>query len=202
LEQKAMTINKWGGLAAFLLPLSFIVAPLIYLTGNLREPLGVFAYDLADFLSGPLLAASLVTVTYVLRERLGAQAARRMDLALLAAVLTAVGLAAVAFLRASNRHYHLSHPELDLENSTTVLIIWTTLVAGVNALGFHFLGWTFVLLGSAGWTSRSWPRWLTVVYLLTGVAALFVYLFPGLEGFVLLSGTLIGLGQGLWLWKQ
>jgi hypothetical protein len=197
-----MTINKWGGLAAFLLPLSFIVAPLIYLIGNLREPLGVLAYELADFLSGPLLAASLVTVTYVLRERLGANALRRMDLALLAAVLAAAGLAAVAFIRASNRHYHLSHPELGLENSTIVLTVWTTLVSAVNALGFHFLGWTFVLLGSAGWTSRLWPRWLTAFYWLAGVPALLVYLFLDLEGFVLLSGMIIGLGQGLWLWKE
>jgi hypothetical protein len=138
----------------------------------------------------------------MLRERLGAQAARRMDLALLASVLAAAGLAAVAFIRASNRQYHLIHPELGLENSTTVLVVWTTLVAGVNALGFHFLGWTFVLLGSAGWTSHLWPRWLTVVYLLAGVAALCVYLFPDLEGFVLLSGVIIGLGQGFWLWKR
>jgi hypothetical protein len=197
-----MTTNKWGGLAAFLLPFSFLVAPWIYLTGNLREPLGVFAYRLADFLYGPLLAACLVTLTYVLRERLGAQAERRMDLALLAAVLAAAGLAAVAFLRASNRQYLLFHPELDLENSTIVLTVWTTLVAGVNAFGFHFLGWTFVLLGSAGWTSRLLPRWLTAIYLLAGVAALCVYLFPELEGFVLLSGVIIGIWQGILLWKQ
>jgi len=123
--------------------------------------MGIFAYDLADLLHGPVLSASLISLIYVLRERIGERACRRMDLALFAAVLSAAGMAAVAFIRASNRHYHLIHPELKLENSTTVLIVWTTLVAGVSAVGFHFLGWTFVLSGSASWTTRLFPRLLS-----------------------------------------
>jgi hypothetical protein len=197
-----MTINKWGGLASFLMAVSFVVAPLIYLTGNLRDAIGVFTYDLADFLYGPILSASLIAVTYVLRERIGERAFRRMDLALLAAVLSAVGMAAVAFIRASNRHYHLIHPELNLENSTTVLIVWTTLVAGVNAFGFHFLGWAFVLLGSASWTSRLFPRLLNGFHFLAGGASLFVYLLPELEGLVLLIGTIICIWQGILFWKH
>ena len=62
-----------------------------------------------------------------------------MDLVLIAAVLSAAGMAAVAFIRASNRHYHLIYPELNLENSTTVLIVWITLAAGMNSIGFNFL---------------------------------------------------------------
>jgi plasmid maintenance system killer protein len=100
----------------------------------LRDALGVFAYDLAEFLYGPILSASLIIVIYALRQRIGERAFRRMDLALLAAVLSAVRMATVAFIRASNRHYHIIHPELNLENSSTVLIVWTTLVAGVNAI--------------------------------------------------------------------
>jgi len=196
-----MTIHKWGGLASFLLAAAFIAAPFIYLTGNLRDAIGVFTYDLADLLYGPILSASLITVTYVLRERIGRSAFRRADLALLAAVLSAAGMAAVAFIRASNRHYHLDHPELNLENSTTVLLVWTTLVAGMNAVGFHFLGWVFVLLGSAGWTSRLFPRLLNGFYFLAGVPALFVYLVPDLEGLVLMLGTIISVWQGILLWK-
>jgi hypothetical protein len=196
-----MTIYKWGGLASFLLAVSFIAAPLIYLTGNLQDSIGIFTYDLADFLYGPVLSASLVTMTYAIRERVGGSAFRRMDLALLAAVLSALGMAAVAFIRASNRHYHLIHTELDLENSTTILIVWTTLVAGVNAIGFHFLGWVFVLLGSASWTSRLFPRLLNIFYFLAGVSSLFVYLVPDLEGLVLLLGTIISIWQGVLLWK-
>jgi hypothetical protein len=197
-----MTINKWGALASFLLAASFIVAPLIYLTGNLRDAMGIFAYNLADFLYGPILSASLVTVIYILRERIGESASRRMDLALLAAVLSAVGMAAVAFIRASNRQYHLLHPDLNLEDSTTILIVWTTLVTGVNAIGFHFLGWTFMLLGSASWTSRLLPRLLAGFYFLTGVSSLFVYLVPEFEGLALLLGTIIGIWQGILLWKH
>ncbi len=196
-----MTIHKWGGLASFLLAAAFIAAPFIYLTGNLRDAIGVFTYDLADLLYGPILSASLITVTYVLRERIGRSAFRRADLALLAAVLSAAGMAAVAFIRASNRHYHLDHPELNLENSTTVLLVWTTLVAGMNAVGFHFLGWVFVLLGSAGWTSRLFPRLLNGFYFLAGIPALFVYLVPDLEGLVLMLGTIISVWQGILLWK-
>jgi hypothetical protein len=196
-----MTNHKWGAVASFLIAVSFVVAPLIYLTGNSSDIFGLTAYDLADFLYGPVLSANLITVIYVLRERIGRRAFRRMDLALLAAVLAALGMAAVAFIRASNRHYHLIHPELNLENSTTVLVVWTTLVAGVNALGFHFLGWAFVLFGSAGWTSHLFPRLLILFYFLAGVSAWFVYLLPELEGLVLLLGTSIGIWQGIWLWK-
>ena len=138
----------------------------------------------------------------MLRERIGQSAFRRMDLALLAAVASAIGMAAVAFIRASNRHYHLNHPELNLENFATILIVWTTLVAGVNAIGYHFLGWAFVLLGSASWTSHLFPRLLNVFYFLAGVSALFLYLFPELEGFVLLFGTIISVWQGILLWKS
>ncbi len=196
-----MTISKWGGVASFLLAVSFVVAPSIYLAGNLRDTFGVFTYKLADFLYGPVVSASLIIMVYVLRERIGERAPRRMDLALLAAVLSAAGMAAVAFIRASNRHYHLIHPELNLENSITVLIVWATLVAGMNAIGFHFLGWTFVLLGSASWTSHIFPRPLNALYFLAGVSSLFVYLFSELEGFVLLLGMIIGAWQGILLWK-
>jgi hypothetical protein len=196
-----MTISKWGGLASFLMAVSFIVAPFIYLTGNLRDSLGVFAYSLADFLYGPILSASLIMVTYALREHIGAGASRRMDMAFIASVLSALGWAAVAFIRASNRHYHLIHPELNLESSTTVLTVWTTLVAGVSAIGFHFLGWVYVLLGSAGWTTRYFPRLINVFYFLAGVPALFVYLLPDLEGLVMILGTIIGVWQGILLWN-
>ena len=195
-----MTINKWGALASFLIAVSFVVAPLIYLTGNLRDTIGIFAYDLADFLYGPILAASLVTAIYVLRERIGENAFRRMDLALLAAVLSAFGMATVAFIRASNRHYHLIHPELNLENAKAVLVVWETLVTGVNAIGFHFLGWAFILLGSASWKSRLFPRLLNVMYFLAGVSSLFVYLFSELEGLVVLLSAIIGIWQGVLLY--
>ena len=49
-----MTIQKWGGLASYLLALAFSVPSLIYLFGNLCEANGPLAYALADFVYGPV----------------------------------------------------------------------------------------------------------------------------------------------------
>src|SRR4030095_5708471 len=125
-KTSAMTIQKWGGLACFLLAAALVIAPLIYLLGNLRDAMGPIAYAIADFLYGPVWAASLVTMIFALRERLAEHAPRRMTLALLVAVIAAAAMVAVACIRSANRHYHLIHPELHLESDSTVLIVWTT----------------------------------------------------------------------------
>jgi hypothetical protein len=188
--------------SSILLAVAFIVAPLIYLTGNLRDSLGPLSYDLADFLYGPVWAASLVALVFTLRERIGERAPRRMSLALLAAVLAAGAMVAVACIRSANRHYHLIHPELHLEESSTVLIVWTTLVAGVTGVGWHFLGWTLLLVSSAGWTSGQLPRVLSALYLVGGIVSLFVYLLPEMEGLAAMFGIIIIIWQGLLLWKS
>jgi hypothetical protein len=200
-KTSAVTTQKLGGLASFLLAPAFIVPSLIYLTGNLRDATGPLAYDLADFLYGPVWAASLITTIFALRERIGGHAPRRMTLALLAALVAAGAMVSVACIRSANRHYHLMHPELHLDMSTPVLVVWTTLVAGVTATGWHFLGWSFVLLGSAGWTSRRLPRGLSVLYLVVGTASLFVYLLPDMEGNVVALGVVASIWQGILLWK-
>ncbi|MFN8454632.1 MAG: hypothetical protein U0401_08170 [Anaerolineae bacterium] len=68
-------IQKWGGIASFLLAVAFIVPGFIYLTGNLQEASGPLVYALADFLYEPVWAASLITAVLALRERLGERAA-------------------------------------------------------------------------------------------------------------------------------
>jgi len=197
-----MTMQKWGGLASFLLPAGFLVAPLIYLVGDLRNPLGPLGYALADFLYGPVWAASLITAVFALRERSGERASNRMALALLAAVLAGGAMVLVACIRAANRQYHLGHPELQLEESIPVLVVWTTIVAGITAAGWHFLGWALLLLGSAAWTTALLPRALSVLYLAGGIAALFVYVFPELEGAAALLGVLWAVWQGIILWQS
>ena len=137
----------------------------------------------------------------MLRERIGEQAPRRMSLALLAAVLAAGTMIIIACIRSANRQYHLLHPDLHLEDSLPVLIVWGTLVAGLTGAGFHFLGWTLTLIGSVGWTSRQLPRLLGVLYLAAGVTALFVYLLPGNEGLVGALSIIICIWQGILLWK-
>jgi hypothetical protein len=193
--------QTWGGLASFLLAVAFLVAPLIYLVGSLRDAIGRFGYNVADFLYGPVWGASLVILVFVLRERMGEHAPRRMSLALIAAALAAGAMVAVACIRAANRQYHLIHPDLHLESSTAVLIVWTTLVAGVTGAGWHFLGWALLLIGSSGWTSYSLPRLLSLLYVVGGIAAMFVYLLPQSEPSAVLLGVVVSFWQGLLLWK-
>ena len=201
--KNTLAIPRSAGLiSAILLAVALIVAPLIYLTGNLQDATGPFTYAVADFLSGPVWAASLVALVFTLRERIGERAPRRMSLALLAAVLAAGAMIAVACIRSANRQYHLVHPELHLENSQMVLIVWTTLVAGLTGAAWHFLGWSLLLIGSAGWTSRQLPSPLMVLYLVGGVVSLFVYLLPGLEGLAGMLVIIIGIWQGLLLWTS
>ena len=189
-------------ISAILLAVTFIVAPLIYFTGNLRDALGPLAYDVADFLYGPVWAASLITMVFILHERIGDRAPRRMSLALLAAVLAAGITVVVALIRSSNRHYHLLYPELHLESSRDVLVVWTTLVAGLTNAAWHFLGWALVLIGSAGWTSRYLPRLLSILYLVAGVVSMFVYLLPGSDGNAGVLSVVVIIWQGILLWKN
>jgi hypothetical protein len=196
-----MPMHKWAGIASFLLVGAFIVAPLIYLTGDLRAAFGPVSYDLADLFYGPVWAASLATVMVVLREHIGDRAPRRMSLAQLATVLAAGAMVLVACIRSANRHYHIMHPELQLESSTSVLVVWTTLIAGITGAGWHFLGWALLLVGSAGWASRRLPRGLCLLLLIGGAASLFVYLFPVLEGIAATLGLLWAVWLGIHLWR-
>ena len=198
-DTSTASIQKWGGIASFVLAASFIIAPLIYLTGNLREAFGALSYSVADFIYGPLWAASLLTGFLALRERLGERAPRRMSVVLLAAALAAALMIAVACIRAANRQYHLNHPELHLESNQAVLIVWTTLVAGVTAAGWHLLGWALVLIASTGWSAGRIPLGLFILYLTSGTAALFVYQFPELEGVANTFGVMWAVWQGIFL---
>jgi hypothetical protein len=193
------SMQKWGGLASFLLTVALVSSALIYLMGNLQDSMGVFAYSLADFLYGPVFAASLITAVIALRERIGEHAPRRMDLALLASIAAACAFVTVACIRSANRHYHLIHPELHLESSITVLTVWATLVAGVIGAAWHFFGWTLLLIGSAGWASKRLPRVLVMLYFLGGAVSLFVYLQPELEGGALALSVLVNIWQGILL---
>jgi hypothetical protein len=200
-KTSSTNILKWGGFASLVMAVSFIVPFLIYLMGDLRDAMGPFAYSFADFLYGPVWAASLVTSVLALRERIGELAPRRVNLALFGALAAAFAFVAVACIRSANRHYHLIHPELHLEDSTTVLIMWATLVAGVIGTAWHFLGWAMVLIGSAGWTSARLPRLLCALYLTGGATSLFVYVLPDLEGNALVLCVAASIWQGILLLK-
>jgi hypothetical protein len=195
----AAPIQKWGGIASFLMAIAFVTSALIYLTGNLRDAMGPFAYSLADFLYGPVWAASLVTAVIALRERIGTAAKTRMNLALLASFAAACAFVVVASIRSSNRHCHLIHPELHLESSELVLTVWGAQVAGAIGAAFHFLGWAFLLIGTAGWSFKRIPRILSVLYLLTGAMCLIVFLLPAMEPNALALTVIVCIWQGFLL---
>lgn len=199
-EPSAVTLQQWGGLASFLLPLMFIVPQGIYLVGDLRTASGPATYALADFLFGPGCAACLVLFFTALRERIGAPASRQMALAVLTAALGAAMFVTAAFLRSANRQYLNQQPELAESLSTTLLPAWTTIVSGVIASGWHFLGWALVLTAWAGWASRRLPRGLSMLYLLVGAIALFAYLLPGMQGMAVLLLVVASSWQGIVLW--
>jgi hypothetical protein len=197
----AAPVMKWGGLASFMLAAAFVASGIIYLMGNLRDALGPFSYSLADILYGPVWAASLITAVFALRERVGEAAARRMNLALAASFAAACAFVAVACIRAANRHYHLIHPELNLESSYVVLTVWTTQVAGVIGAAWHYLGWAQMLIGSAGWTSKRLPRLLSALYVLAGASSLLVFLLPEMEGSATAFSVIASIWQGFLLLK-
>ena len=167
-ERSARSLQKAGAIASLLMAVSLPVAAWIYLTGDINSAVGVFGYSVADLLFGPVFGASLVTVIAALRERMRADAPRRMQMAQLAAALAAGAFVLMACIRAANRQYFLATDRSDL-------LAWSTLVAGVNGAAWHFLGWAYVLVAWAGWTSRQLPRVLSGLYLVAGAAALFVY---------------------------
>lgn len=202
LPKQSIPWQRWSALAALVMPAAFIIAQWIYLTGKLGTAGGPFAYALADLLYGPVWGASLVLVFFTLHEQLKTQAPHRMRLALLAAVLAAAAMVLVACIRSANRQYHLTHPDLRLETSTAVLVVWSTLVAGVSGAGWHFLGWALALLGSAGWTTGHLPRALCVVYLAGALVSACVYQFPNLEPVAGMLSLLWSTWQGILFWKM
>jgi hypothetical protein len=194
-----MAPSKWGGIASFVLAVAWIIPALIYLMGDLRATLGPLAYGVADFLYGPVWAVCLLTAFWALRAQIGSAASQRMSLATSTTWLAVAVMVCVACIRSANRQYHLAHPELHLEDSTTVLVVWTTIISGLIGAGWHFLGWSFVLLGWAGWTTRRLPRAMSALYLVTGVIAWLVYVKPDLEGGAVLFCVVVSVWQGWYL---
>ncbi len=195
-----MMLQKWGGIASFVLAVTFVVAPLLYFVGT-EQAIAPLVYNVADSLYGPVWGVSLVIAVFALRERLGKRASHRMTLALLAASLAAGALVSAALIRSANRHYHLTHPELNLEMSTPVLVVWATIVAGVAETGQHFFGWSLVLIGSAGWTTRLLPRVFSLLCFAAGAMALFDYLRPEDE-VVSVLGMAVSIWLGILLWRS
>ena len=185
--------------ASFVSPAALFVSLLLYFSSNLRDTFGAEAYALADLLLGPVWCASTISMYYALRQIIAQRARHRMSLALAAAVLAAGSMMLVACIRSANRQYHLRHPELHLEQNAAVLIIWTTMIAGLIRTAWNYLGWAQLLLASAGWTSGALPRPLCALYAASGIAGLFVYARSESEGAAVLLMLIASVWQGIFL---
>jgi hypothetical protein len=211
-------MQKWGGLASFIQAAVFLIAPVIYLialpaaTGlalpdfadpfKLRPVLANPVFDLGDFLFGPVWAASLLAAVYALRERIGDGAKRRANLALIAAALSAGAFVAGATVQTINRHYLAINPQLDAAIYESIFRALSIVVPGLTSAGRHFLGWTLVMLGSAGLASKTLPRGLGILYLVGGIPSLIAYLIPGLGELILALGVVWNIWQGILLWRS
>lgn len=213
-----MTIQKWGSIASFVQAAIFLIAPVIYFvfipaaTGlagpdfadpfKLRPVLAHPAFDWGDFVFGPLWAASLVIVLMALHEQLESAAPRRMRLALIAGSLSAALFVGASTVQTVGRHYISLHPQMDAAVFEGAFHALSMVVPGLTSGGRHFLGWSLILLGSAGWTTRKLPRGLCIVYFVGALPALFAYLNPGIGEIVLLPGVIWNIWQGMLLWRS
>lgn len=195
-----MTMVRCGAIACFLLAASYF-APWIYF-GRPPQGVGLSSYDLADLLYGPVWGASLVTAIFVMRERFAGWAPRRMTLALLAATLAAGASVSVALIRSTNRHYLARHTELNETMVNTLLTAWTTIVTGLIATRYHYLGWTLVLLGTVVWSNRRQDRVLSRLYMVGGITSLFSYLQQEGPNGAALFGVILSIWQGIRLWRD
>jgi hypothetical protein len=168
---------RTAAIASLGMAVASVLAQMVYLTNNLSNAFGAFAYAVADVLYGPVWAVCLLVTMSALRGRLGVRAAYADRAAWIAAAFAVL----TACVRASNRGYHVLHPELRLEADTTVLMIWATLVGGLIGAGWHALGWSRILLGWRMLRVGQMPRWVGALSIVSGVTSLGVFLQPFVE---------------------
>lgn len=196
MKEHSVTIKKLGGIASFLQAIIFFITPVVYfvivpaatgLTGSdfsdpfkLRSVLANPVFDLGDFLLGPLWAASLVISLLAMRDYFDDTAPRLMQMAIITSSLSAVLFVAGGIVQTTGRHYISMHPELAANVFESVFRSLSMVVPGLTSSGWHFLGWTLILLGMSGWTTNKLPRTLCVIYFVGALLALFAYLSPGI----------------------
>lgn len=217
MEKDTKVIQKWGSVASFVQAGIFLIAPVIYFvilpnaTGlagpefndpfKLRPVLTNPAFDFGDFLFGPLWGASLVLSLAGMREYFGNNAPRRMQLAIIFSCISAALFVAGGVVQTIGRHYISAHPELDNIVFESIFRTLSMVVPGLTSSGRHFLGWTLVIVGSAGWATSTLPRTLCILYFIGALLGLFAYLSPGIGELILLPGVIWNVWQGILLWR-
>lgn len=217
MKNDSISIQKSGSIASLVQAVIFLIAPVVYLvvipaaTGltaanfsdpfKLRSVLANPAFDFGDFLFGPLWAASLVLSLLGMREYFGDVAPRQMHLLLIVGSLSAALFAAGGIVQTIGRHYISMNPELNASVYESIFRALSMVVPGLTSSGRHFLGWTLILLGTAGWSTRRLPRTLCIIYFVGAVLGLFAYFSPGIGELILLPGLIWNIWQGILLWR-
>ena len=217
MEKDTKVIQRWGSVASFVQAAIFLITPIIYFvvlptaTGlagpdfndpfKLRFVLNNPVFDFGDFLLGPLWATSLVISMAGMREYFENIAPRRMQLAVIFSCLSAALFVTGGVVQTIGRHYISSHPELGYTIFESIFRALSMIVPGLTSSGRHLLGWTLVLLGSAGWVTRTLPRILCVLYFIGALLGLFAYLSPGIGELILIPGVIWNIWQGILLWR-
>ncbi len=218
MKDNSINVKRLGSIASFAQAIIFLIVPVIYfvivpaatgLTGSdfsdpfkLRSVLANPVFDFGDFFLGPLWAASLVISLLAMREHFEDTAPRRMQLAIIASSLSAALFVAGGVVQTTGRHYISMNPELDATVFESIFRSLSMIVPGLTSAGRHFLGWTLILLGSAGWTTHRLPRTLCIIYFIGAFLALFAYLSPGIGEAILLPGVIWNVWQGILLWRD
>ena len=184
---------RWGAVASFALAVVMIVAPLLYLTSSPNNPEGLLGYRIADLLYGPVLGACFAGSITVIKVYVGQKAPRRMNAALIAAALAALAMVVTAALRSSNRAYFLEH--------NAPMVAGMQVVPSILSAGKFFLGWSMILMGSASWSARTFPRPLAVLAMVAGTLEMLTFtLRDPSESPTILLTALWAISQGIVLW--
>lgn len=191
------SMQKVGGYAALVTGVQFVailviqfavLAPLGY-TGPDTPPDKVLALVTANSttpflilnLIGALFSITIVLGALALRERLQAGAPNRMRIAVIAA---SVGS---ALFLASGIMSFSGFPPIVVANDPVGFRILTAVTNGLSYAAIFAFGWTALLWGWAGLSTKGLPAGLNYVLLLAGVVAILAFLIPilGLLGLVI-----------------
>jgi hypothetical protein len=198
-------MQKWGGYAALVTGVLFvailvvqfaILAPLGY-TGPDTPPDKVLALVAANS-TAPFLILNLISVGFsitlvlgalALRERMRAGAPNRMRIAVIAASIGS------ALFLANGITAFDGFPPIVAAKDVEAYAILNAVTSGLASAAIFAYGWTAVLWGWAGLTTKGLPTFLNYVLLVAGVVAILAFLVPILG----LLGVVVNVVWAFWL---
>jgi hypothetical protein len=198
------SIQKVGGYAALIAGLLY--AAIVVIELGVMAPQGLGEMDipadkvlavavrsntpfLLEYLSSVMLGITLVLPALALRERLRAGAPNRMQMAVIAATV-----ASALFLAHGITAFE-GFPPIVAANDLTAYRILGTVTQGLLSAAIFAIGWTALLWGWAGLSTKGLPAVLGYVLLLAGVfdtLAIVIHIFEPL-------GAVLNMVWAFWL---